>query len=182
MTITRSIQIRACEAVRRDFLADSYVQEYWKNRVNVGPLIGQDTSITTPQIGIFPVNTPFAPGATGVSITDFSIGILMFEKYTTAPHVVGDVSPFCKRDHLKKILMSARYNTAMEADEAEGALVDPDNADDSSEITRILNTADPIFSDYESITYRREGKVICDVYGFRATYETHLDNVTFERA
>lgn len=182
MEITRSVEIRACEAARRDFLADDGVRKYWGERVYVGPQVGEDSSIVTPQISIVPASVPFEPGVTGVSITEIAFMVMCFEPFRTSPDKIGDITSTCRVRHLKKILASARYNPSMGAFEDIGALVDPDSADSTLTTKRILNISDLSYRDIaRQVVTNKDGKPVALLFGFIATFETHLDNVTLDR-
>lgn len=188
MAILRSIDTKIAEGVLNLFKldADSYgAAGYWRDRIRIGPWVGNDTLLITPQVSILAApNAIFEPGVSGVADNTVALIIGCFERYQSEPFVPGATSSICKVRHLQKLIAQGSYDTVSSAFTNNGKIIDPDNPTSVDATQKYLNNSPATFHDLPpQVVVDKGGKApVALLFPFIAAFVTREDNRTRIRA
>lgn len=184
MTIARSIATRLIEGIQRDLLADADVATgRWGGRAYLAPLIGDDGSITCPQIGMIYLPASFVPGVSNVSDTTVSILITLYEQFSKDPVTKGSTSAKDYVEHIQKIISKGSL-TGNPNPLKPGLILDPDDVSGGTASLRWLNVTTATYKELLPVV-RIDPKTQMPKmtgYAFVATFETRIDDGTRARA
>lgn len=131
MAITRSIETRVMEGLRRDFLADADITAYFVTSgggVHVGPLLDHDEIQSPPQINISLMPTDSYEAGIGHSSKDM-IGLFVKVYFHVADRdfVGGGLNPIDYVSHLIRICFNGSVDPYTGATNGSGYVLDPDH-------------------------------------------------------
>jgi hypothetical protein len=146
MAITRSIETRLMEGLRRDFLADADIAEYFDGRIFVGPLIEDDANVVTPQINISLLPGDIYEGGQGGTTKDrFPVLVKAYfpVQGQTSSFEVGGINPHDVVSRLIQIVTAGSIDpaTGVVSPNALGYVYDPDWTGSQSDPKRWLTRA-----------------------------------------
>lgn len=187
MAILRSVETKLAEGVLNVFKqdADTYgAAGYWRDRIRIGPWVGNDSMLVTPQVSIvIAPNSIFDAGVSGVADNTVALIIANFERFTSEPFTPGALSSICNVRHLQKLIAKGSFDATIPGFSNDGKIIDPDNASSSNPTLKYLNNSVANFNDITpQVVVDKSGKPSALLFAFVASFVTREDNKTRIRA